>query len=60
MDIKSEDSPFISQEMNSRPKYVQNLLSNLENFKKNCDKVYYTDIIKISHNWKLWIFDRLI
>lgn len=48
MDIKSEDSTFISQETNSRPKYVQNLLSNLENFKKNCDN---TDLIKIIVNF---------
>ena len=55
MDIKSEDSTFISQETNSRPKYVQNLLSNLENFKKNCDKVYYTDLIKIIENFEFLI-----
>ena len=55
MDIKSEDSTFISQETNSRPKYVQNLLSNLENFKKNCDKVYYTDLIQIIENFEFLI-----
>ena len=52
MDIKSEDSTFISQETNSRPKYVQNLLSNLENFKKNCDN---TDLIKIIENFEFLI-----
>ena len=52
MDIKSEDSFFISQETNSGPKYVQNLLSNLENFKKNCDN---TDLIKIIENFEFLI-----
>jgi hypothetical protein len=52
MDIKSEDSTFISQETNLMPKYVQNLLSNLENFKKNCDN---TDLIKIIENFEFLI-----